>query len=307
MDEDEQASLIGCLVDSDTPRALEMRVDIVLETLRDGQSVIAVAKKLNTTPATVRKWRGRYQQQGILGLYDKPRPGAPRRISDGTVAQVINRSMSALPPKGHRWTIRSMIEASGLAHPTVQRIWERYGLTASQYATFSLCPDQPELLNVREIVALYVRPPLRVLVISCKATTGRMLRPGADAVRYRTLVAQLDDACMQHATACGAGFRVLWFRRFFDSIAYLAPRNLDLHIIVDGLTMQEFAAVHRQIISDHEDHCYLHATPTRAAWVDQTVWYWYCTKGQLSAGKLNQAMEGHLKTPGEPFVWKKEG
>ena len=46
----------------------------------------AVAKKLRCSLGMVGKWRSRFLEARLEGLYDEPRPGAPRQISDATVA-----------------------------------------------------------------------------------------------------------------------------------------------------------------------------------------------------------------------------
>ena len=49
----------------------------------------AVAAKLRTTGFTVGLWRNRFIAEGIAGLGDEPRPGAPREIGDEKVEQVV--------------------------------------------------------------------------------------------------------------------------------------------------------------------------------------------------------------------------
>ena len=43
----------------------------------EGRDSKVVARRLHVTPATACKWRGRFVQRRLDGLYDEPRPGAP--------------------------------------------------------------------------------------------------------------------------------------------------------------------------------------------------------------------------------------
>ena len=62
-------------------RSVAFRARIVLA-CASGRSNAAVAAKLHTTGFTVGFWRNRFIAEGIAGLGDEPRPGAPREIGD---------------------------------------------------------------------------------------------------------------------------------------------------------------------------------------------------------------------------------
>jgi len=63
----------------------------------DGTDSNVVARRLHVTPATVCKWRGRFIRQRLDGLYDEPRPGAVRTVTDDHVEQVIIRTLETTP------------------------------------------------------------------------------------------------------------------------------------------------------------------------------------------------------------------
>jgi len=46
----------------------------------DGHANTRIAELTDATVTTVLTWRGRYQQRGIVGLRDEPRPGRPRTL-----------------------------------------------------------------------------------------------------------------------------------------------------------------------------------------------------------------------------------
>ncbi|WP_207546756.1 helix-turn-helix domain-containing protein, partial [Mycolicibacterium mucogenicum] len=48
-------------------------------------------------PQTVGKWRGRFLEARLEGLADEPRPGAPRKITDEAVEQLIVATLERQP------------------------------------------------------------------------------------------------------------------------------------------------------------------------------------------------------------------
>ena len=76
--------------------ALAVRARIVLASAR-GESNTNIAVRLGLSKPTVGKWRARYVAQGLDGLLDELRPGAPRTVSDEEVDRVVTLRVSADP------------------------------------------------------------------------------------------------------------------------------------------------------------------------------------------------------------------
>jgi putative transposase len=55
---------------------------------------------LDWSKATVGKWRQRFIEHRIQGLYDELRPSRPRTISDEKVATLLRRTIKSKPPGG---------------------------------------------------------------------------------------------------------------------------------------------------------------------------------------------------------------
>src|ERR1700758_4275149 len=100
LNEDEKRELTSLAHRSRSAAALARRARIVL-VCAEGHDNHAVARKLRVTPATVGKWRKRFVQDCLEGLYDEPRPGAPRTITDEQVEQVVVRTLESTPRGGH--------------------------------------------------------------------------------------------------------------------------------------------------------------------------------------------------------------
>ena len=75
-----------------TPQGLAQRARIVLS-CAEGLSNVQVAQQLGVSRDAVGKWRSRFLTAGLAGLHDGPRPGAPRRITDEQIQDVITRTL----------------------------------------------------------------------------------------------------------------------------------------------------------------------------------------------------------------------
>ena len=66
------------------------------------------------TEQTVCKWRKRFSEEGLEGLVDAPRSGAPRTISDETVEAVLTKTLEGPPPNRTHWSRREMAKEMGI-------------------------------------------------------------------------------------------------------------------------------------------------------------------------------------------------
>lgn len=87
-----------------------------------------IAQALSITTMTVYTVRSRFQTDGLGCLYDRPRPGKPRKL-DGKAEARLTAIACSEPPKGHlRWTVRLLADrlvqldiVDTISHKTV---WE---------------------------------------------------------------------------------------------------------------------------------------------------------------------------------------
>lgn len=61
-----------------SPQSLAQRARVILA-CAEGKTNPQVAREIRTTKQTVGKWRRRFLARRTDGLFDEPRPGAPRR------------------------------------------------------------------------------------------------------------------------------------------------------------------------------------------------------------------------------------
>ncbi len=81
LNSDEEAQLESFARSRSLPAALTMRAKLILACAA-GASNSEIAGRLQIGPATVGKWRRRFIERRISGLYDELRPGKPRSIDD---------------------------------------------------------------------------------------------------------------------------------------------------------------------------------------------------------------------------------
>jgi transposase len=101
----------------------------------------AIGQALDADENTVSKWRRRFGERRLDGLYDDPRSGAPRRIGDDEIAETIRLTLETTPSDATHWSLRSMAAAVGHAPSTIHRIWKAFGLQPHRVETFKLSTD----------------------------------------------------------------------------------------------------------------------------------------------------------------------
>jgi transposase len=123
-----------------TAQGLARRAQIVLLSAAGLQNK-DIAGRINADGETVGIWRRRFAERGIDGLYDEPRPGAPRQIGDDAIAETIRRTLEETPADATHWSLRGMARATGYAPSTIHRLWKAFGLQPHRVETFKLSTE----------------------------------------------------------------------------------------------------------------------------------------------------------------------
>ncbi|QRR07618.1 IS630 family transposase [Burkholderia sp. MS455] len=306
-------------------RALTLRACIVLA-CAEGLDNNAVAAKLHIAARTVSRWRARFIQDGLDGLFDAPRPGAPRKIDELQVNALIAKTLESVPPNATLWTTRTMAHEMSMSQAAVSRIWRAFGLQPRQRLRLS---DDPFFVEtVREIVGLYLDPPVKVMVLSVdeqhpipapdhpSLTRPRVLgvseqRPRADRHHGAPpVIAALDLAGGAVSNALPWRQRSSAFLQFLRTLEASVPPELDMHVVIDTDRTLKTSAI--QVWVARHPRFHVHVTPSSAAWRHQ-VERWFATLGEPlvcrgthgSTWPLEQAIRqhlNHLPTDPRPFV-----
>jgi len=313
-----------------TAQALAQRARVILA-CASGRTNTRVARELRLTKQTVGKWRSRFVAARLDGLLAEPRPGAPRRISDAQVEQMVTLTLEGKPRAATHWSTRALAARCGLSQSTVSRIWRAFGLQPHRTEAFKLSKDPLFVEKVRDIVGLYLNPPDRALVL-CADEKSQIqaldrtqpllpMRPGQaerrtpDYVRHGTtsLFAALDIKTGTVIGRCHRRHRAVEFRKFLDTIDAAVPPELDIHLVLDNYATHKTPLIRRWLSKRPRVH--LHFTPTGASWINLVErWFATLTAKQIRRGvhrstrALETAIIEYIAVTNEqprPFRWTK--
>src|SRR6478752_5045861 len=325
---DEHTQLRSLAGSRTLPHALVARARVVLWSA-DGQSNTQIARRLRWTNATVGKWRQRFVQHRLPGLYDELRPGPPRSIDDEQIAALLMRTLSRRPAQSTHWSIRQAAQASGISRSTVHRVFQTFGVQPHRTRSFKLSTDPFFIEKVRDIVGLYLHPPDHALVlcvdeksqIQALNRTQPVLPMGLgyvegvthDYVRHgtTTLFAALDIATGTVFTECKPRHRHQEFLAFLKRIDSAVPAHLDVHLIVDNYATHKHGKVRAWLAQ--RPRFQVHYTPTYSSWLNQVErWFGLITQQAIRRGSFRSVRElirriedfvQHYNRHSRPFVW----
>lgn len=330
LNEDERETLERWARRHSSSQALALRCRIVLA-LAEGGTNVEVAARLGVNRATVAKWRHRFAADRLEGLVDAPRPGAARTISDEVIEAVVVETLETTPKDATHWSTRAMAQRHGIGRQTVSEIWRAFGLKPWRQDEFKVSPD-PELIEkIRDIVGLYLNPPVAAAVFAVdekpqiqalnrSAPTLPMLpttpaKATHDYVRNGTidLFAALEIATGKVITDLRSCHTSAEFVRFLNKIDTEVPVDLDVHVVLDNLSTHKTPAVHEWLLRHPRFH--FHFTPTYGSWMNLVErWFSALTtkKLQRSAHRSVKALAADIRAWVEswnedpkPFVWHK--
>jgi transposase len=312
-------------------RHLAFRAKLVLACADGSTTSTEVARRYRTSNQTVCKWRKRFIEHRLDGLFDEPRVGAPRKISDQDVEAIVVKTLETTPKGRTHWSTRKMAAQVGVSHTMVGRIWRTFGLQPHRTLSFKLSPDPQLVAKVRDIVGLYVNPPDNAAVFAVDEKSqiqaleraqpilpmdlGQPERRTHNYVRHGTLdlFAALNVATGKVLARCKRQHRSTDFVAFLREIDDNVPAGLDIHVIVDNLSAHKSPVVKRWLIRKPRFH--LHFTPTYASWLNLVErFFGLLTDEALRRGshtstpELRAAIVAYVDAHNEesqPFKWTK--
>jgi transposase len=330
LDDEERDTLARWARRPSSPQSLALRSKIVLA-CAEGKPNLAVAAELGCSPATVGKWRSRFLALRLKGLADEHRSGVPRTVSDDDVEAVIVKTLTEKPRDATHWSTRGLARSLGMSQPTVSRIWKAFGLKPWQEETFKLSEDPLFVDKVRDIVALYMNPPERAVVICVDEKTAVQAldrtqpvlpllphtpeRRSHDYKRHGTidLFAALNLTSGMVSYQLTARHRAIEFKKFLDLLERTIPAELRVHVVLDNSSTHKTPAIQRWLV--RHPRFEFHFTPTSSSWMNLVErWFAEITNKWIRRGTHRSVKElaasitywiGTWNDDPRPYVWHK--
>lgn len=132
-----------------------------------GHTNAAIARRHEVTVDTVRRWRGRFADEGMAGLADRPRPGRPTRFTPVQVAEVKALACQLPAETGtplSKWTCpelaaqavdRSIVAA--ISASTIRRILAQETIKPWQHQSWIFVRDPQFAVKAARVLDLYAR------------------------------------------------------------------------------------------------------------------------------------------------------
>lgn len=329
LSEAERAQLERWVRQPKTERRYAERARMVL-LAAEGVANLEIARRLETRPARISKWRTRFEREGLAGLADEPRLGKAA-IYDATTRARILAKLDEPPPAGHaRWHGRLI--ATALGDVSADQVWRELrvlGISLQRRRSWCISTDPEFAAKSADVVALYLAPPDNAIVLcvdekphiqALERAQGWLQLPDGRALtgfnhEYErhgtsTLFAALEVATGQVRTGHYRRRRRVEFLHFMNQVLAGLPAGQCVHVILDNLNTHK--PKHDRWLQRHPN-VHFHFTPTHASWLNQVeVWFSLLTRHALRGrsfsrlAELPAAIDSYVQAynaSAHPFAW----
>ena len=335
LSKEEQRNLEKWASTRSTSVRLRERARIVLMAA-EGMTNKAIAAQLGIDTNKVGRWRNRVATEGSACI-GKERPRGANHGGKNTEAQaqlrskIIEATTQTTPNDATHWSCRSMARHLGTTHSFVNRVWRAHGLKPHLIRTFKLSNDPHFEEKLRDVVGLYLDPPLNAAVFSFDEKSqiqaldrtqpglpikkGRCTTMTHDYKRHgtTTLFAALDMATGKVIGKTYRKHRHQEVLRFLREVDKAVPKGQEIHIVLDNYATHK----HEKVLGwiERKKRIFLHFTPTSASWANMVErFFGILTQKQIRRGvftsvpQLEKCLREYLQSYNEnprALVWTK--
>ncbi len=288
---DEDRAVLERTVRSPTAQARMVERSRIVLAAGAGCPANEIAARVGCSTNTAKKWRGRFERDGLAGLSDRPRPGKPLVHGPEVRAQLIAKACTRPPASAEgvrreRWTYQQLADEVGLSRSHAHAI-----LAAAEVKPHLLeqwvMSEFSEDFNERaaEVCGLYLDPPENAIVVSIDEKSGvqakGLARPDSPTKPNRP--ARRDDEYVRNGTqnlfaalqvhAGEVSGMASKTRNRFDFIEFLDQLEAEIEAGKQVVAVLDNLSTHKT--KEVEDWLAEHPrwrfqfTPTHASWLNQ--------------------------------------
>ena len=312
--------------------------------LQHDDTCAKVAEDLRYSKRTITRWQARFGEEGVLALFDRPRSGAPPRLSIQDVLVICETAVTDPRDMGLPitcWSLRLLsdhLREHRQIHVCPERlrqllhahgIWKKAQVSAQR-------STDPDFAQKRDrIVGLYTNPPDDAVVV-CMDQQGPV---GLHAVQGASYAApgkepHYDREYKRHGTIYILGALLphlgrAWARAFlhYNSLTviwflgWLLPRlplpdTSKVYLVLDNCSAHTAKRVSAWIAKHWPNRVELVFLPSKAAWLNLIEPFWRVLKDQMLKGSDFQSRPefrtalrcflGLYNRRCHPFIWGRQ-
>lgn len=282
-------------------RVEDVRRARVILMLAEGHSYTAIQRAVQCDARYVSRWRRRFLEDRLAGLYSRHRGRAVARRTPALEARILALTKQPPPDGSTHWSTRKVAKRLGISHMMVARVWQRARLQPHRVEHYVASPDPAFEAKAADIIGLYVDPPQHAAIFSVDEKTaiqaldrtepvlplspGRAERHGFEYIRHGTLslYAALNTRSGTVFGQTAARHTSEAFVAFLAALVAQQPRRREIHIIVDNLSAHKTERV-KHFLRDHP-RVHLHFTPTYSSWLNQVeLWFGKIERDVIARG-----------------------
>src|SRR5258706_7801438 len=124
----------------------------VIWALAEGQSYRQIENSMQTSAATIARWRARFEQDRLAGLEGRHRGSQPRTATAAVQARVARRVQQKPKDGSTHWSFRKLAEELGVSKSKVQRILTQARLKKHRLVQYLANDDQELERNDADII-----------------------------------------------------------------------------------------------------------------------------------------------------------
>jgi transposase len=286
----EERRALELLTRSRRAAAAEVKRARLIIMLDQGVSWSVMGELLPCTPDYINRWKRRFDQERLGGLYARHRGRAPASDTAKLEARVLAWTHKPPSDGSTHWSTRKLGSALGISHMMVARIWAKHGLKPHRVERYMVSNDADFEAKAADVIGLYLNPPTHAVVFCVDEKTaiqaldrldpvlplspGRIERHGFEYYRHGTLslYAAFNTKTGEVLGKTASRHTSAEFVAFLADIVAHQPKRKEIHVICDNLSAHKtkavdaFLAAHRNL--------QLHYTPTYSSWLNQVeLWF----------------------------------